>query len=157
MVLLQRQEEPEPGRWRTLGHGQAAEWRKSVREKMETMPRGVITTEFDVGRHNNIDETLTLNRETGVIERPKKEKPREPREAMEILTKMMIDSILEAPTRELQIRKVQLLKAQTVGLDHLTDDQALEQLASLAGKLVRRDAERRYAEMGLITPVDLGG
>lgn len=154
--LLKQKDVPEPGRWRLIRGDEAARWREAAREKLATRPRGSVVIEYDVGRHTSIEEAPTLNRETGIIERPKAEKPRAPMETIEVLSKMMLESILSG-TEEQRLRRIQLLKAQTVGLDHLTDAEALDQVATLVDKLVRRDAERRYKEMGILNPAVIRG
>lgn len=155
--LLQRKDEAPPNEWQAIRGDAARQWRQGVRERMQKAPKGQVTTEFDVARHNAIEEAPTLNRETGIIERPTVERPREARETIEVLTQMMLDNILdESKGEQARLQRIQLLK-QTAGWGHLTDAEALDQLSTLAAKLARRDAERRYAEMGLNKPVDLGG
>lgn len=145
--LLKHKDTPEPGVWRTVSGDQARKWRADVRQKMMAAPRGSVTTEFDIGRHHSIEQAPGTS-EQGIIEKPRQETPREPRETVEELSKVMIDWVFGAGRTEARHR-VRILKKSS-GMSHLTDEDALNQLHVLAEKLARMDAERRYQEMALL-------
>jgi hypothetical protein len=147
--LLTQKDTPEPNRWRFIRGDTGRKWREEVRDRVKSRRS---TTEFDVGRHNDLEEAPG-NREQGVVEAPAAEKPREARETVEELTRLMLENILSGTEQE-RLRRVQLLK-QTTGMGHLSDADALEQLSTLARKLAQMDAERRYAEMGINKPVEI--
>lgn len=149
--ILKHKDTPQPGVWHMVRGDFARTWRKNTREKLTT--QSGVSLEFSVTRQENIDEAPGTH-ETGVVEAPAKEKPRQPLETVEELARMMVENILAQP-HEGRIRRIQLLKANS-GMGHLTDEEALDQLTHLAHKLARRDAERRYKEMNLLAPARIG-
>lgn len=146
--LLKQKDAPEPGVWRSVSGDQARDWRRGVRDRMEKAPRGAVTTEFDVGRHQGL-EVAPGTAEQGVIEPPPaRENPREPRDTVEQLTKLMLDWVFGG-TKDEAMHRVRIVKKSS-GMSHLTDEEAANDLHNLAVKVAKMDAERRYKEMALL-------
>lgn len=144
--LLKHKNTPEPGVWRTVGGDQAKVWREGARQRVAT---GQSRLEFDRVNQLGID-VAPGDYESGIIEKPRAEKPREPMDTVETLAKMNLDWVLSG-TKEQVLHKVRILKKSS-GMTHLTDEDAAQQLSQLAFKLARRDAEQRYKEMNLLRP-----
>ncbi len=145
--LLTRRNEPEPNVWRWMGEGEAQERRKTSRARLR---RGT-SIEFDTAHHRDIEQAEHDGRGTATLETPDKPRGRrEARETIDILAKTTLDWVL-AGTKDEVKTKVKLVKRSS-GMTHLTDEEAAEQLSTLALKLARMDAEHTYATQGYNRP-----
>ena len=143
--LLKHKDTPEPGRWRTVTGDQARQWREEARGRIASGKSAML--EYDPVRQLGLDVAPGTS-EQGEIETPRRENPREPRDTVEEMARIQLEWVLDG-SREQVLHRVAILK-RSAGWTHLTDDEALRQLRELAFKLARRDAERRYDELGLL-------
>lgn len=129
--------------WRSISSDEIKRWRDEARRKVAQNPghRWEYNTAHRQGLEYQAPDQPGGDQVT--MERPRPERIREARDTVEVATREMISWVTE--DRAQFMHRVRMLK-QMGNFQHLTDEQAAEQLWNLCYELSQADAKRVYAE-----------
>lgn len=154
MRLLRYKNQLEPGTIRRVDAGSMREWRRKVVSNLNTSDprdRGRFRYTHDEATDKTIDVVAAdeyVSSDTAVLERPKANKPEEPRVVVDTMVKSTVEQWLHwrRTNPELFRRKVEEAQAVT-GMGHLTLDEACDQIEALCRKIEQAEAEATFKQL----------
>jgi hypothetical protein len=133
--------------WRPVSADDVKRWRSNL-------PAGWRRETSTI--RSNAPTAHAVDGDTAFLEPPAQPKPMEGRAAVDAVARDLLEWVKAGKDSEAVKAKVRQVKA-AGGLQHLSDDEAAQQLVDLAVKMARESVERVYAREGRNRPVSIDG
>ncbi|MDH5294141.1 MAG: hypothetical protein OEW91_10705 [Acidimicrobiia bacterium] len=147
MRQLKHTNTPEPGVWHEVSSDQVRDWRRSL-------GKGVVRQD-SIGRRN-LQPVDAAHGDSGAVSATPRRSWVEPREVIDNHVTSFLTDLhrLKGISESAFLDRVRKLRAMA-GWDHLSDEEAADQLAALAEKVATAITEPVYQKMGKLRAQDL--